>query len=120
MKRRHGIDKSKANSLKSDSTLQTRNGRTCEETIENNVGPTIELPAFEDALSPVRMDPNKGVRIFEGTSSTTQLSYLMPHETYVTSNQEQNTLLNTFYNLSTLQVLNSSSQVDIIDTNVHV
>lgn len=121
MKRRHGIDKSRANSLKTDSVSQSQKDQTCEKSIENSCGPSMELPAFEDALSPVRMDANKSLQLFEETTQTTQLSsFLMSHDTYVASSQEQNTVLNAFYNLSALQMINSGSQVvDIIDSNIH-
>lgn len=122
MKRRHGINKSRANSIKTDSVPRPVEEQASEEISENNVSPTIELPPFEDTLSSVRMDTDKDVRLFEDTSPTSQLSsYLMSQESYVASTQDQNTILSAFYNLSALQVLNSSGQVvDIIDTNVHV
>lgn len=105
-----------------DSSSQpSQNNRTSEKIMERNVAPTMELPAFEDALSPVRVDMDKSARLFDNSSPTSQLSsYLMSHESYVASSQEQNSILNAFYNLSALQMLNSGGQVVDMDTNVHV
>lgn len=109
MKRRHGINKSRSNRIKSDSV--PTNNHIPEEVVDSNSSSApIEIPSFEDTLQPVPIDADKTVRLFDETPPDDQMtsSYLISHQNYnsVAPTEQQNSILNAYYNMTALQVMN--------------
>lgn len=117
MKRRHGINKSRTNRIKSDNVQQSSN--IPEENVDSNCATDIEIPSFEDTLQPVPIDNDKTIRMFDELPSE---PYLISHQNYtnISACQQQNSILNAYYNMTALQVMNPVNQnIDIMNGNMN-
>lgn len=123
MKRRHGIIKNQSGPIKSDSVQN--NSHVSEESMDNNNSPPIdEIPSFEDTLQPVVIDGDKTVRLFEESQSDNHLtssSYLISQQNYSSmTSVQQNSILNSYYNINGLQMMNPPSHsIDIMNRSMH-
>lgn len=115
MKRRHGINKSKTNRIKSDNIPQNNSVR--HENVNQAERSGIELPSFEDTLQSVSLDNDKVVRLFGETPLESSLLSQEEFSDAVIS--QQNSILNAYYSISVLQPTNSNQQVDLLTSNVH-
>ncbi|KAK7576193.1 hypothetical protein V9T40_012479 [Parthenolecanium corni] len=115
MKRRHGINKSKTNRIKSDNIPQNNSVR--DENVNQAERSGIELPSFEDTLQSVSLDNDKVVRLFGETPLESSLLSQEEFSDAVIS--QQNSILNAYYSISVLQPTNSNQQVDLLTSNVH-
>lgn len=120
MKRRHGINTSKATRIKLDDPPQ--NAALPQETINSNAD-SIDIPSFEDTLQPVPADNDKTVDLFDNPNASDNMTttYLLSHQNYAdTSQQHQNSILNAYYNMTTLQTINQTTEVvDMMSTNMY-
>lgn len=122
MKRRHGINTSRATRIKSDSVQQ--NNQISEEPITSNGDANIDIPSFEETLQPVPTDSDKTVDLFDNANNPENhlnTPYLITHQNYAnTSQQHQNSILNAYYNMTTLQTINPTNEVvDMMNSNMY-
>lgn len=115
MKRRHGINKSKTNRIKSDNVPQ--NNSIPDENVNQTENTRIELPSFEDTLQSVSLDNDKVVRLFGETQVESSLLAQEAFNDAVLS--QQNSILNAYYSISALQPMNPNQQVDLLNSSVH-
>lgn len=121
MKRRHGINTSRATRIKSDNPQA--NAQLPDENINTNSDTNIDIPSFEESLEPVPTEGDKAVDIFDTSNAAENhmtSPYLLSHQNYTDTQQHQNSILNAYYNMTALQTINQTNEVvDMMNTNMY-